>query len=192
MSLEMELFNFGDVRITDKNVHVRRRHFSMEDLISVEVVYRNRPWSPVLMSLMASIVCEVAGRSGESFGLHIAALVFLVVTATLFWTGGPRYTIALDTTGGYFMPLTSADRFFVESVSQVLYRALENDTEKAPVRRPAAVRTVQQQTAFQLLPAKSERMQPVFGSNHFANALHPATHAKLFSIGGRATQNSAV
>jgi hypothetical protein len=177
MALEMELFNFGDVRITDKSVRVRQRAFSMESLIGVEVIYRNRPWAPVLISLIASVACEAAGRSLENIGFHIAALVFLVITATFFWNGGPRYTIALDTAEGYFMPLTSADRFFVESIAQVLETALRNDTKYAPVRKPAAARAIPQMPAFQVMPPKA---QPAAATAHFATALHPATHARLF------------
>jgi hypothetical protein len=190
MSLEMELFNFGEVRITDKSVRVRERAFSMESLIGVEVLYRNRSWSPVLMSLMASIVCEVAGHSVQNVGLHIAALVFLIMTATLFWNGGPRYTIALDTAEGYFMPMTSADRLFVESIAQVVGKALRNDTQYAPVRKPAA--SIVQMPAFQLVTPKPQRLQVAFGSTNLATALHPSTHAKLFCINSRATHKAAV
>lgn len=185
MSFEMELFNTGDVRITDKSVRVRQRAFSMESLIGVEVIYRNRPWSPVLSSLLASILCEAAGRSIDSVGLHIAALIFLVITATFFWNGGPRYTIALDTADGYFMPLTSADRFFVESIAQVLETALRNDTQYAPVRKPAVASAIPQMPAFQVMPPKA---QPAAANARLATALRSATHAGLFNISGHATQ----
>jgi hypothetical protein len=117
---EVQFLSLGEVTVTDRRLSVGGQSFSLEGLENVEVIYRHRNWMPELTLIAASALFGVFGLAMDRPLFQIAAVVLLMMTGIVFWNGGPRYAIALDTKNGRITPLTSSDRILVESVGQFL------------------------------------------------------------------------
>jgi hypothetical protein len=174
MSREVELFNANNVVVTDKRFSAGHRRFSMEDIRSVEVIYRARTWTPLLTLLLTAASFEAFGVSLEESGLQLTAVALLMLAATVFWKGGPRYSIALDTKDGHATPLTSSDRVFVETLGQVMQFTLERTGERAAPARDVFSLAAERRAAFRVVPGKvqvNRDSRPV-----------PMAHGQLFTM----------
>jgi hypothetical protein len=185
MPWETELFNLGEVVVTDKRFTVRQQSFSLESIFGVQVVYHARTWFPVLAPLLAAFVFVCSAIRLTQPAYHLAALAFTVTTFALFWTGGPSYTIALETEQGHIEPLTSTDRFFVESISQVLYYAVHSESEKSLGRYPSSRRPPLRIVAGKQLPA----VEPISKAPEYARK--QSGRGRLFSMGNRTATKTA-
>ena len=151
MSGEVELFELGNAMVTDRSFYVRHRSFPLQSISGVEVIYHPRTWMPVVAPLFAALSFELAAVSMHRSSLYLGVLVFMLVTAAAFWKGGLRYTIALETAAGHVRPMTSSDRFMIESLQQVLGTAVRR------AHQQAAAPSVQEAPVFRIVPGKSQR-----------------------------------
>ena len=98
MSNEVELFDLGNVLVTNKSFYVLHRSFPLQSISNVEVIYHQRNWMPVV----APFVRRPELRAGSP--LHAQEQPVCGRTGVdacdgwlTFYKGGLRYTIALDT-----------------------------------------------------------------------------------------------
>jgi hypothetical protein len=190
MSWEAVLFNSDNVLLTNQRFSVGRRTFSMESIQSAEVIYRGRNWMPMLALLLMAGSLELCGLSLEIPGLQVAAVMTMMLVATVFWKGGPRYTIALDTPQGQIKPLTSSDRQLVESVGQVMQFTLQRaGEERSPWKDPIST-AAHRRSAFQVLPGKFQvhAQDDVFRGKL---KLQVTVRPRLFAVSRRSTPHTA-
>ena len=150
MSGEIELFDRGNVLVTDKSFYVRHRTFPLLSISDVEVIYHSRNWMPVAAPLFAALSFEVCALSMHRNALYSGVVLCLLVAAAAVWKGGLRYTVALQTAAGYVRPLTSSDRRMVESLSHILGAAMRRAHQQAaaaPIENPV----------FRVLAGKAQR-----------------------------------
>lgn len=153
MSGEVELFELGNALVTDKSFYVCDRSFPLQSISDVEVIYHQRSWMPVVAPLFAALSFELAAVFMHKSSLYLGVVGFMLVAAATFWKGGLRYTIALDTAMGYIRAMTSSDRVMVESLQQVLGKAVERAHQRSSS-------IVSEAPVFRIMPGKGQRTAP--------------------------------
>lgn len=185
MSGEVELFDLGNVLVTNKSFYVLHRSFPLRSISDVEVIYHKRNWMPVVTPLFAALSFELAAISTHRSSLYLGVLVCMLVTAAAFWKGGLRYTIAIETAAGYVQPMTSSNRILVESLQQVLRAAVRRahqDAGQASAQAPV----------FRVVAGKAQRTEggvnpvgrPVLVAKKASQSVHPA-QTRPYAVGGK-------
>ncbi len=194
MSGEVELFDLGNVLVTNKSFYVLHRSIPLQSISDVEVIYHPRNWMPVVAPLFAALSFELAAVSMHKSSLYLGVLLFMLVTAVAFWKGGLRYTIALETASGHIQPMTSSDRVMVESLQQVLGAAVRR-------ARQEATQGATQTPLFHVVAGKAQRGadkaiadgptgRPVLVARKASQSVHPA-QMRPYAVGGNSMRKLA-
>jgi hypothetical protein len=183
MSNEVELFDLGNVLVTNKSFYVLHRSFPLQSISDVEVIYHPRNWMPVVAPLFAALSFELAALSMHRSSLYLGVLVFMLVTAVTFWKGGLRYTIALNTAAGHIQPMTSSDRIMVESLQQVLGTAVRRaHQEAAQASTQAPVFRVVAGKAQRTAEAADAAGRPMLVAKKASQSVH-ITQTRPYAVG---------
>ena len=187
MSGEIELFDLGNVLVTNKSFHVCHRSIPLQSISDVEVIYHQRNWMPVVAPFVAALSLELAALSMHRSSLYVGVLALMLVTLVAFYKGGLRYTIALDTTAGHIRTMSSRDRIMIESLQQVLGTAVRRAHQEA-------AQASNQPPVFRVLAGKAQRRsetaaaavsagRPVLVVRKASQTVHPAAPMRSYAVG---------
>ena len=123
MPSEIVLFDLHDVLITSRRFTVAGRSFALRSIRSLQFIDHGRSWRPAAASASLSVVAAIAAATTANTALAIPAAGLFLLATVLFVYGLQRFSLALHTDDGFFVPLVSRDRFVVEGVAKVLQSA---------------------------------------------------------------------
>jgi hypothetical protein len=125
MPWETVLFQLDSVLVTNRRFAVGQRSIPLQKISSLHVEEHTRAWFPVASTGLLAFLAGSAAITISNLGLGIMAVALLGVAVMLYRQDQPRYSIAVDTDDGHFVPLISGNRFLVSGVNKVLESQLD-------------------------------------------------------------------